>query len=319
MHIEPQTALDLYRRMAMIRAFEKKLDFLFKRGMVLGTCHLCIGQEAIPVALCEALQPTDFAVGTHRGHGLALAKGVDPERLMAEIMGRADGVCGGRGGSQHVASKAHAFLGTNGITAGGLPLAAGAAFACKHRKNGAIVASLLGDGATNEGVFHETLNIAALWGLPILFVCENNLYGMSTSVERAASEPELWKRAAAYRMEAVRADGNDLESLLDILQRGVQEVRASQKPMFVECMTYRWSGHSKSDPRAYRSREEEAHWRDRCPLKKWRQTAAGIGVSAEAMDDVDREVAAHIDRIAEAALQSPEADPSTLHDHVYTT
>lgn len=309
--------LRLLRGMLRIRELEKKIDLLFKRGLVKGTCHLGIGQEAIPVALCRALRPSDLAAGTHRGHGLALAKGVDPVRLLAEILGRASGVCGGRGGSQHVASAEHGFLGTNGITGGGLSLAAGAALACASREDGRIVAVTLGDGATNEGVFHETLNVSALWKLPVLYVCENNLYGMSTPIEKASSEPLLWKRAAAYRIEALRVDGNDLEALLPAFGRAVDLVRSGGGPVFVECMTYRWMGHSKSDPRAYRAREEEETWRRRCPIRRWAERLEASGTSPDEISAMQSEVAAEMETAANRALEAPPAGPEGLHDHVF--
>jgi pyruvate dehydrogenase E1 component alpha subunit len=303
--------------MLLIRDFERKLDFLFKRGEVKGTCHLSIGQEAIPVALCDALRPEDLATGTHRGHGLALAKGVDPARLMAEIMGRASGVCGGRGGSQHVACAERNFIGTNGITGGGLALAAGAALACKHRGDGRIVAVSLGDGATSQGAFHETLNIAVLWGLPVLFVCENNLYGMSTHIEQASSEPELWKRAAAYNLDSSRVEGNDLETLLGVFRDAVDRVRARSEPSFLECMTYRWMGHSKSDPRLYRTREEEAEWRERCPIRRWSSLLLERGVREENLRAVEEEVSRGVEEAADWALEAPAARPEDLRDHVF--
>jgi pyruvate dehydrogenase E1 component alpha subunit len=309
--------LELYRAMRLIREFEKKLDYLFKRGLVKGTCHLSIGQEAVPVALCDALEASDYATGTHRGHGLALAKGVDPTQLMAEVMGRANGLCGGRGGSQHTASAEKNFIGTNGITGGGLALAAGAALACAHRGDGRIVAVALGDGATNQGSFHETLNIAALWNLPVLFVCENNLYGMSTHIERASSEPLLWKRAAAYNMESSRVEGNDLEQLLGTFRDVVDFVRTERRPAFVECMTYRWMGHSKSDPRLYRTREEEAAWRKKCPIQKWAAALKEQGASDDELRAVDADVTRVVEQAAERSNAAAPAAPEELYEHVW--
>ena len=308
---------ELYRQMAVIRAFEKKVDFLFGRGLIKGTCHVCVGQEAVPVGLCASLRPDDYAVGTHRGHGLALAKGVPVRGLLAEIMGRAEGICGGRGGSQHSAWEPIHFLGTNGIVAGGISQAAGAAAACKYFNNGRIVAVTLGDGAVNEGVFHETLNIASRWGLPLLLVCENNLYAMSTPVGSASAESELWKRAAAYRIEAYRADGNDLAGLLDVFARAVKTVREDVRPVFLECMTYRWLGHSKSDPRVYRSREEEAAARENCPIRRWRREMIAAGVPETDADAIDRDVNKWIEGLAEELAKSPEAVLETVNHHVY--
>ncbi len=315
--ISASAGLALYRAMVLIREFERKLDFLFKRGQVKGTCHLSIGQEAIPVAVCAALRPDDLAAGTHRGHGLALAKGVDPVRLLAEIMGRSSGVCGGRGGSQHVACAERNFIGTNGITGGGLALAAGAALACRYRGDGRIVAVSLGDGATSQGVFHETLNVAVLWGLPVLFVCENNLFGMSTHIEKASSEPQLWKRAAAYHVESSRVEGNDLDGLLATFRSAVDVVRNEQRPVFVECMTYRWMGHSKSDPRVYRTRDEEAQWRKKCPILRFAETLLARGIRKEDLDAVDADVAREIENTAERAAEAPPSPPGELHERVH--
>lgn len=318
MILDKENMLALLRRMILIRAFEKKVDFLFARGLIKGTCHVCVGQEAIPVALCAALGPGDYAVGTHRGHGLALAKGVPERQLVAEILGKAGGVCGGRGGSQHSAWAPACFLGTNGITSGGLPLAAGAAFASQYAGNGHIVAVTLGDGGTNEGVFHETLNLASLWNLPILFVCENNLYGMSTPVHKASAEPLLWKRATAYRIESERVDGNDLAGLLTVFENAVRAVRSEQRPRFIECMTYRWMGHSKSDPRVYRSREEEAEWRARCPIQRWREQLLAQGVATDdELKALEHSLHQEFEQMTQAVADEPAASPNTLYDHVY--
>lgn len=317
MTLTVEKRLGLYRQMAVIRAFEKKVDFLFGRGLIKGTCHVCVGQEAVPTALCAALRPDDYAVGTHRGHGLAIAKGVPVRSLLAEIMGRAEGICGGRGGSQHSAWAPVHFLGTNGIVCGGLPLAAGAAHACKFFGTGQIVAVTVGDGAVNEGVFHETLNLASRQSLPLLVVCENNLYAMSTPVGSASAEPELWKRAAAYRIEAFRTDGNDLAGQLDLFERAVKTVRDESRPIFIECMTYRWLGHSKSDPRTYRTRQEEASARERCPLRRWRAELAAAGAAPDAADRIDREVYEQIEKMSEELVQCPVAAAETLKDLVY--
>ncbi|MBM4042609.1 MAG: thiamine pyrophosphate-dependent dehydrogenase E1 component subunit alpha, partial [Planctomycetes bacterium] len=186
--------------MKLIRAFEGWVDRLFVEARIHGTTHLCTGQEAVPVGACAAIKSTDLASGSHRGHGLALAKGLSAGRLMAELLGRRDGYCQGKGGTQHVASLAHGFLGTNGITGGGIPIATGAALAAKLRRTGQVVLSFFGDGATNQGTFHESLNMAAIWRLPVVYVCENNLYAMSTPIREAAAVERLAVRAAAYGM-----------------------------------------------------------------------------------------------------------------------
>ena len=310
--------VDYLRDMKRIRAFEERIDRLFLEARIHGTTHLCIGQEAIPVGACAAVEPADLANGSHRGHGLAIAKGLATDRLMAELLGRRDGYCQGKGGTQHVASLALGFLGTNGITGGGVPVATGAALTAKLRHTGQVALTFFGDGATNQGTFHESLNMAATWKLPIVFVCENNLYAMSTSINAVTSVQHLAQRAVAYNMPAATIDGNDVLVVRDTVARAVAGARAGHGPTFIECETYRHRGHSKSDQCEYRTDQEEAEWHERDPIRKSEQRLLDEGhVAADAIEALDAQVAAEIDAALAFAEASPPLDPEMATQHVY--
>jgi len=306
------------RDMKRIRAFEERVDLLFAEARIHGTTHLCIGQEAIPVGACAAIEPTDLASGSHRGHGLAVAKGLATDRLMAELLGRRDGYCKGKGGTQHVASLEHGFLGTNGITGGGIPIATGAALSAKLRGSGQVVLCFFGDGATNQGTFHESLNMAATWKLPVVYICENNFYAMSTYIRDVTSIDHLAQRALAYDMPAETIDGNDVLVVRDAVARAVSRARDDQGPTLLECETYRHRGHSKSDQREYRSSEEEAYWYERDPIRRSEQRLLEAGhLTPESLAELDAEVAAEIDAAVAFAEASPPLDPTLACENVY--
>jgi TPP-dependent pyruvate/acetoin dehydrogenase alpha subunit len=306
------------RDMKRIRAFEERIDRLFLEARIHGTTHLCIGQEAVPVGACAAIRPSDLASGSHRGHGQALAKGLRADRLMAELMGRRDGYCGGRGGTQHVASIEHGFLGTNGITGGGIPIATGAALSAKLRGTGQVVLSFFGDGAANQGTFHESLNMASLWRLPVIYLCENNQYAMSTHVTEASAVAEIALRAAAYAMPGETVDGNDVLAVREAVAQAVARARAGDGPSLLECLTYRHLGHSKSDRREYRTREEEAEWQERDPIRGLEERLRAAGeLTADSLAALDAAVAAEMDAAEAFAEASPPADPATATEHVY--
>ena len=314
----PSEELAYLRDMKRIRAFEERVDRLFAEARIHGTTHLCIGQEAVPVGGCAAIEPADLASGSHRGHGLAIAKGLRTDRLMAELLGRRDGYCKGRGGTQHVASLEHGFLGTNGITGGGIPIATGAALSAKLRRSGQVVLSFFGDGATNQGTFHESLNMASIWSLPIVYVCENNLYAMSTCIRDAAAVEHLAERGAAYRMPAETIDGNDVLLVRDAVARAAERARRGDGPTLIECETYRHLGHSKSDLREYRSREEEEQWFQLDPIARSEQRLLATGdLAPEALAKLDAEVAAEIDAAVAFADASPPLEPSLACESVY--
>ncbi|MBK8975097.1 MAG: dehydrogenase [Planctomycetes bacterium] len=293
----------LYREMLRIRRFEETLYRLVSEGRIGGTTHLCIGQEAVPVGVSACLAAEDLVVSTHRGHGHLLAKGARLDRALAEIAGRELGYCAGKGGSQHVAVPALGHLGSNGITGGGLPIAAGLALAQRLRGTGRCAVAYLGDGAADTGNFHETLNLAALWRLPVVFVLENNGYAMSTPVERSSACAAFVDWADRYTgMATARVDGNDVYAVADAAAPLLERARRGDGPALLECLTYRQSGHSKSDPRVYRSRDEENAWRARDPLDR---LATGHGLDAAAVAELGADVERELDAAIAAALASP--------------
>lgn len=310
--------LRLLRQMYRIRLFEEKIDFLFKRGLLGGTVHLCIGQEASAVGVSAALREGDVSSGTHRGHGHAIAKGLELSRMFAELMGKGTGYCKGKGGTQHVASFEHGFLGTNGITAGGIPIATGAALAIKHRGLPNVAVVFFGDGAVNQGVFHESLNFASIWNLPIVYVCENNLYAMSTPIARTLGAEGILERVRAYRIEGARVDGMNVLDVYRAAEVAREHVRTTQQPYFLECITYRYVGHSKSDVRKYRTRDEEQQWQARDPITSFVHAITTNGWCAPAETDrVRGEVATEVEEAVRFAIASPEPDPVELFTDVY--
>ena len=316
--IDPERAADMLRMLMTIRLFEEKVLEFLNTGVVKGGSHLYIGQEAVATGVCSALEPDDYITSTHRGHGHGLAKGGEPRLLLAEILGRATGVCRGRGGSLHLADMNTGNLGANGIVGGSLAIAAGAALSAQMRRTGQIVACFFGDGAVNTGIFHEALNMAAAWRLPVLFICENNLYGMSVSVDRATGLEDLARRADGYGMRKDIVDGQDVVAVYEATKRYAELARAAQGPTFIECKTYRYQGHSRSDPRKYRTREEERKWRDRDPIETFIQYAAEHSLlDAAAVDGIRSEVEAVIGEAERFALESPDAPVEELYEDVY--
>ena len=254
-----------------IRRFEEAVDELFARGLLYGTMHLSIGQEASATGACLALRDDDVITSTHRGHGHCIAKGADLGRMMAELLARDSGYCRGRGGSMHIADVSKGNLGANGIVAGGIPIAVGAGLALKLQGTDKVALSFFGDGATSEGAFHESVNLAAIWDLPVVFVCENNHYGMSMSVDEVSRLERVADRAAGYGIPGVTVDGNDVQAVYDAATEAVATARAGRGPTLIEAITYRWKGHSKSDQNLYRTREEIESWRQRDPLDRFEQ------------------------------------------------
>lgn len=298
--------LDFYRQMLLIRSFEEKIEYGFSRNEIHGTTHLCIGQEAVPVGVCANLDSADYVVSNHRGHGHALSKGLTPDKLFAEIMGKEDGYCNGKGGTQHVAYLEKGFLGTNGITGGGIPIATGAAFTIKYKGLENISVCFFGDGATNQGTFHESLNMASLWKLPVLYVCENNFYAMSTHTELTISNKSIADRADAYNIEGIHVNGMDVMEVYNASKEAVKKIRKGSGPILLECQTYRFKGHSKSDPRIYRSKEEESHWGAKCPVLNFRDFVLKEKITEE--DDLKKLEEAVFEEIENAykfALNSP--------------
>jgi TPP-dependent pyruvate/acetoin dehydrogenase alpha subunit len=263
-----QTLLQAYRKMLLIRRFEETVEKLFSEGRIVGTAHTCIGQEAIAVGVADALRPHDALTSTHRGHGHFLARGADPRRLLAELFGRQGGYSRGRGGSQMMMAPEIGFYGTNGITGASVAFAAGLALNAKLTGKDRVVAAFFGDGASNQGIIHETLNLSALWKLPLVAICETNGYAMSTPTETGVSTGSVAKRAEGYGIPGISIDGNDFELVRDTVSSLASRARGGEGPSLLECRTYRLSGHSRGDQRVYRSREEEREAWTREPIAR---------------------------------------------------
>ncbi|MDR2314335.1 MAG: thiamine pyrophosphate-dependent dehydrogenase E1 component subunit alpha [Spirochaetaceae bacterium] len=317
MKLSRELYADLYLKMVRTRNFEETAARLFVEGKVHGTAHFCIGEEATGVGVCTALEKEDMIAQTHRGHNQAIGKGMDMKRMMAEFLGKASGYCKGKGGCMHIADFSVGSLGANGVVAGGIPVATGAALSQKYFKRDNITVSFFGDGATNEGAFHECLNLASVWRLPVLFVCTNNLYGMSTHIRRAMCITDIASRAASYGIKGITVDGNDVLAVYGETLKA-REYVLKNGPMFMVLDTYRWMGHSKSDPQLYRTKEEVNEWKLKCPIKRYREyllkenifTGAEIeGFDKQAQEDVAAAVA--------FAEESPELGIERIFDDVY--
>jgi len=309
----PTDAAAVLTGMWTIRRFEEGLEELFTRGLLHGTMHLSIGQEAVPVGVCSALEAGDSITSTHRGHGHALAHGADPMLMMAELLMKDTGYCRGRGGSMHIADVAQGNLGANGIVAGSMTIAAGAALSHQMQETGNVVICFFGDGAANEGSFHEALNLSGVWNLPVVWVCENNQYGMSMSQDRSTAGGSVSGRAAAYGMPGITADGNDVVDVFEKTAAAVERARSGQGPSIVEAVTYRYRGHSKSDRNLYRTQDEIEDWRThRDPLIRYEGWLVENGVlDAEGIAAAQNAAAATIRNAVEEAFRQPDA---TTHD-----
>ncbi len=316
----PDQLREVLRKMYLIRRFEEGAEDSYMRGLVHGTMHLSIGQEASAVGICMPLTDADQITSTHRGHGHCIAKGADVKRMFAEFFGKTTGYCKGRGGSMHIADVTKGNLGANGIVAGGIPIAVGAALSAKKMKTGKVVVSFFGDGANNEGAFHESLNMASIWKLPVIFVCENNGYGMSTSTARSTAVRDIADRAAAYAMPGVIVDGNNFSQVAEASHIAVERARRGEGPTLIESKTYRYRGHSKSDRNRYRTREEIEDWMtNRDPISLFEKELLEFGVIDQAgIEAVRVTVEKEIADALEFARQSPMPDPADHELFVYT-
>ncbi|MBI2914662.1 MAG: thiamine pyrophosphate-dependent dehydrogenase E1 component subunit alpha [Firmicutes bacterium] len=304
--------------MFLTRAFERKVDELFSKDMVHGTTHLYIGEEACAVGACMALRPDDFVTSTHRGHGHCIGKGADVRKMIAELLGKTTGYCRGKGGSMHIADVDSGNLGANGIVAGSIPIAVGAALSMQVQGSDRVVVCFFGDGAINQGAFHEAANLAAIWKLPVIFLCENNQYAVSMSVAKATAVERLAVKAEGYGFPGVTLDGNDVLEVHRATKEAVERARSGEGPTFLECLTYRWLGHSRSDPRSYRTREEEELWKEKCPLKRLHDTLLEeFEVKPAELTAIEQEVERELDEAVTFAAESPEPAPEELFTDVY--
>ncbi len=305
--------------MALIRAFETKAADCFTRSELAGNIHLYMGQEASGVGACLALRESDYITSTHRGHGHCLAKGARADLAMAELFGKETGYCRGRGGSMHIVDVSLGILGANGIVGAGIPLAAGSALASKIKGDGAVTMAFFGDGASNQGTFHETLNMAAVWKLPMVFLLENNQYGVSTEIHRITNTERLSVRAAAYGIPGVTVDGTDVETVFHAAAEAVERARSGGGPSLVETMVYRYQGHYCGDPAAYRPKEYLTEGKSKDPLNNARMRLLVMGTGETELADIDRGVAEEIENAYQFAKNSPDPDPSAVIDNVYSS
>lgn len=316
--LKPEQLFAALRQMHLIRAFEEKAETLYALGKIHGTMHLSIGQEAAAVGACLALRPDDYILSTHRGHGHCIAKGAEPQLMMAEFFGKEVGYCRGRGGSMHIADVAGGNLGANGIVAGGLPLSTGVGLSIKMQQLDRVCLTFFGDGAANEGAFHESLNLAAIWELPVVYICENNQYAMSMPVTAAFPISQIAQRADAYNMPGVTVDGNDLLAVYGAVKTAVVRARSGDGPSLIEAVTYRWRGHSKSDRQRYRTRDEVKEWQARDPIIRLENLLVAAALfTAEQLANLGTAARQTIDESVTFAEAQADPDPATILEGVY--
>ncbi|NIA16789.1 MAG: pyruvate dehydrogenase (acetyl-transferring) E1 component subunit alpha [Planctomycetes bacterium] len=313
--------IDFLRQMLRIRTFEEKVKALFNEKLIRGAIHLYSGEEAVAVGVCAALRKNDWIVSTHRGHGHCIAKGGDIRLMFAELLGRSSGCCGGKGGSMHIAQISRGILGASAIVGSGIPIAIGAALTAKTLKMDRIAVSFFGDGASNNGAFHESLNIASLWKLPVVFVCENNLYGITVPVEKSTAIKNIADRAAGYSMPGEVVDGNDAVAVAGAARRAVRRARMGNGPALLECKTYRYEGHWVGDPIVYRTEEEQRNWRQRrdCIDKLRDSLMRETLLNDSSCEAMLAEVEAEINSAAEWARTQPTPATVQAFEHVYSS
>ncbi len=309
--------IEMYKKMLEIRRFEEKVYDLFAQNLIPGTMHLYIGEEAVALGVCAALDPHDFITSTHRGHGHCIAKGASLKKMMAELFGRRTGYCKGKGGSMHITDKSIGMLGANAVVGGAIPIAVGAGLSCKLKYPERVAACFFGDGASNQGTFHEGVNMAAVWDLPVIFVCENNLYAMGTRQSIVMKIQNIAERAAGYGIPGVTVDGNDVIAVYGAAKEAVSRARKGEGPTLLECKTYRHKGHSRFDPAKYRPESEVTEWLARDPLVVLRKKLLNKGVPEEFFQKVEEQVSKEIEEAVEFAQSSPFPEPEEALDDVW--
>jgi len=304
--------------MLEIRFFEEKVFDLYAQNLVPGTIHLYLGEEAVAVGVCTTLRKDDYITSTHRGHGHCIAKGAELKRIMAEILGKKTGYCKGKGGSMHIADFSIGMLGATAVVGAGIPIAVGASLSINLRKKDQVVACFFGEGASNQGTFHEGINMAAIWKLPVIFVCENNLYAMGTRQSRVMSIENVADRAVAYGIPGVVVDGNDVLAVYEITQNAVERARKGEGPTLIECKTYRHKGHSRVDPARYRPKGEVEEWLAKDPIKRFKEKLLQTNVLTDAeIQQIEKKVSAEIEEAVKFAMESPYSAPEEALEDVY--
>lgn len=316
--VDRDDLLDLYRKMVQIRAFEENAAEQYARGRIAGFLHLYIGEEATGVGAVSAMEDKDHLITHYRDHGYALARGVTPKAAMAELFGKSTGVTHGRGGSMHFSDVTKNFWGGYAIVAGHIPLATGLALASEYQDSGYVVVCIFGDGATNAGAFHEAANLASVWKLPIIFLVENNLYGMGTAVQYVSAVKDMSRKALAYDIQSAQVDGQDVLAVREAMKKALEHCRSGNGPFLLESLTYRYRGHSMADPETYRSKEEVEKFRQSDPIVLFRDKLLSDAVATqEEFDQIDQEANDQIAAAVQFAEDSPVPDPSTLEEFVY--
>ncbi len=311
--------LDLYQTMVRIRKFETELSNCFTKGMLFGNIHTSIGQEAVAAGANKALEKTDLITTTHRGHGQIIAKGAKTDKMMAELFGRKTGYCGGKGGSMHVADVSLGILGANGIVGAGIPIGAGAALASKIKGTKEVTLAIFGDAASNEGTFHEAINMAAAWKLPVVFLCENNNYGVSVNIHSVTNTDNIAVRAKAYDIPGVTVDGNNPLTVYEAIKEAVEYAREGNGPSIVECMTWRMRGHYEGDPASYRPKEVTEEWAKKDPIDNFRVYLLNEGIDEQEIIEIENQMDKEIEDALQFALDSPFPDPSEVITDVYSS
>ena len=310
--------IDIYRTMMLIRRFEEKVQQLFSLRIMPGSIHQYIGQEAVAAGICIQLDQKDYITSTHRGHGHCIAKGMDIKKIMAEIFAKKTGCCRGMGGSMHISDLSAGIIGANGIVGGGIPIAAGAAWSSKYKKEKKIVVCFFGEGAANEGSFHESLNLAATWNLPVVFVCENNIYGYTTHYKRTTILDDIAQKSLAYGIPGIVADGMDVLDVYKKTARMIKRARMGDGPSIVECKTYRYRGHSINDKATYRKKEEVEKWKINDPIKKFRSYLIGEHkILLDELEKIDKSMDQQIDDAIRFAENSPDTDPTDYKNYIF--
>ena len=322
MKSQPQRMLQLYRTMLLIRRFEEKAMELKARQVIPGLLHLYIGEEAVATGVCAVLRQDDYISSTHRGHGHCIAKGGDISLMMAELLGREKGYCHGKGGSMHIADIDLGILGANGIVSAGMPIAGGAALSIKMRGTDQVVACFFGDGGSNQGAFHESLNLAAVWKLPVIYICENNQYAISVAHSRSGSIRDIYLRKDAYGIQGGMVDGNDVMAVHEAAKEAVARARRGEGPTLLECKTYRWRGHYEGEADrtyAYRSKQEIEEWMEKCPIKRFQKVLFGKGIlNQDGLNQVDQEIQKDLEEAVQFAQNCTWPEPQDALRDLYS-
>ena len=319
--IPEEKLIDMYKKMELIRHFEYTINELYGKGKISGALHLYAGEEAVAVGVCSNLRKDDYVVSTHRGHGHCIAKGADLKRMMAELFGRSTGICGGKGGSMHVADLSVGMLGASGIVGGGIPLATGAALSAKYRGTDQVAVAFFGDGASNQGTFHEAINLGSIWDLPVIYVCENNGYAEATPITYSARVKNIADRAVSYGIPGVVVDGMDVIAVYEVAQAAIQRAREGKGPTLIECKTYRFEGHEMGDPHnLYRSKEEVEEWKKKDAILRLRNMLLSNKILTEKeIGTIEEDVKKQIEEATKFADESPYPNPEEAVQGVFVS